>query len=344
MPALLFGSISALADTSELQRAAFNEAFHQHGLSWDWQQDEYRELLTQQRRPRPDRRVRPRTRRGGRRDRRARDEVRDLPHQAERRSRVRPRPGVAESVAAARAAGWQVGLVTTTSPENVTGVLDALEGHLGRENFDVVVDASLVEQPKPAPDAYRYALDKLGVVRGGQRRGRGQRRRGAVPPRPPVSRASLSPTRTPCCTTSEPAPVSHHLDVRRPAGGGGRPVTTTPLTRLRRPRGRVPHRRLRAHRVLPEDRRRRLRSREPAAGRHLPPMGPLPVDRRRGGRRPVRLADHRLLRRARHHADPAADRVPRDGEELGHRRTHRRRVRRVRAVAQGAGAGRSAVG
>ena len=76
---------------------------------------------------------------------------------------VRPRAGVADSVAAAREAGWQVGLVTTTSPENVSGVLDALEGHLGRENFDVVVDASLVEQTKPAPDAYRYALDKLGV-------------------------------------------------------------------------------------------------------------------------------------------------------------------------------------
>ena len=32
MPAILFGSISTLADTSELQRQAFNDAFSAHGL------------------------------------------------------------------------------------------------------------------------------------------------------------------------------------------------------------------------------------------------------------------------------------------------------------------------
>lgn len=32
MPAILLRSISTLADTSELQRQAFNQAFAQHGL------------------------------------------------------------------------------------------------------------------------------------------------------------------------------------------------------------------------------------------------------------------------------------------------------------------------
>ena len=36
MSAILFGSISTLADTSELQRRAFNEAFEAHGLDWNW--------------------------------------------------------------------------------------------------------------------------------------------------------------------------------------------------------------------------------------------------------------------------------------------------------------------
>lgn len=165
MPALLFGSISAVADTSELQRAAFNEAFRQHELSWDWQQDEYRALLTGN---------------GGRARiadyAHARGEEVDAAAVHRTKSEifraklttipVRPRPGVVDSIAAARAAGWQVGLVTTTSADNVSGLLDALEGHLDRENFDIVVDASLVDQPKPAPDAYRYALDKLGVDAG----------------------------------------------------------------------------------------------------------------------------------------------------------------------------------
>ena len=40
MSAILFGSISTLADTSEMQRAAFNEAFRAHGLDWSWSREE----------------------------------------------------------------------------------------------------------------------------------------------------------------------------------------------------------------------------------------------------------------------------------------------------------------
>jgi hypothetical protein len=43
--ALLFGSISTVADTSELQRAAFNRAFAEHGLDWTWDRDDYRAML-----------------------------------------------------------------------------------------------------------------------------------------------------------------------------------------------------------------------------------------------------------------------------------------------------------
>ena len=45
MSAILFGSISTLADTSELQREAFNRAFAEHGLNWRWDLDDYRTML-----------------------------------------------------------------------------------------------------------------------------------------------------------------------------------------------------------------------------------------------------------------------------------------------------------
>jgi beta-phosphoglucomutase-like phosphatase (HAD superfamily) len=45
MPAILFGSISTIVDTSELQREAFNEAFSEHGLDWRWEPPEYRKML-----------------------------------------------------------------------------------------------------------------------------------------------------------------------------------------------------------------------------------------------------------------------------------------------------------
>ena len=36
VPAILFGSIGTIVDTSELQREAFNEAFAKHDLHGNW--------------------------------------------------------------------------------------------------------------------------------------------------------------------------------------------------------------------------------------------------------------------------------------------------------------------
>ena len=45
MPAILFGSIGTIADTSELQRQSFNKAFALHNLQWQWSRAEYISLL-----------------------------------------------------------------------------------------------------------------------------------------------------------------------------------------------------------------------------------------------------------------------------------------------------------
>jgi len=43
--AILFGSTSTLADTSEVQRASFNEAFAVHQLGWSWSRQDSQEIL-----------------------------------------------------------------------------------------------------------------------------------------------------------------------------------------------------------------------------------------------------------------------------------------------------------
>ena len=43
--AILFGSIGTLIETSELQRNAFNQAFSENGLDWDWNPAQYQDLL-----------------------------------------------------------------------------------------------------------------------------------------------------------------------------------------------------------------------------------------------------------------------------------------------------------
>lgn len=165
MPAVLFGSISTVADTSELQRDAFNRAFAAHGLDWHWEREDYRALLEA----------------SGGADRvagyaRARDQQVDaaavhatksqLFRESLAAAHLDPRPGVRDTIAAARERGWSVGLVTTTSPANVAALLDALAPAIGASDFDVILDADSVARPKPDPDAYAAALERLAVQPG----------------------------------------------------------------------------------------------------------------------------------------------------------------------------------
>lgn len=161
MPALLFGSISTLADTSEIQRDSFNQAFAEHGLDWSWDQEEYAGLLGS----------------NGGRDRVAayaaeRGETVDADAVHATKSRiyqdtlastdVAPRAGVVETIAAAKEQGLQVGLVTTTSADNVAALGRALAGKVDFADLDVVVDQSQVAARKPDAEAYTYALTQLG--------------------------------------------------------------------------------------------------------------------------------------------------------------------------------------
>jgi len=45
MKSILFGSIGVLAESSEIQRRAFNEAFMEFGLDWYWNVANYIKML-----------------------------------------------------------------------------------------------------------------------------------------------------------------------------------------------------------------------------------------------------------------------------------------------------------
>jgi len=165
MPAVLFGSISTLADTSEIQRDAFNRAFAEHGLDWQWDREEYAGLLAS----------------SGGRDRvaayaeeRGEDVDADAVHATKSRiyqetlaaTEIAPREGVVETIRAAREQGFQVGLVTTTSADNLAALGAALADSVAFDEFDVVVDVSKVGARKPDAEAYSYALAQLGADAG----------------------------------------------------------------------------------------------------------------------------------------------------------------------------------
>ena len=161
MPAILFGSIGALADTSELQRESFNAAFARHDLDWNWSQDEYRTLLSGS--GGAQRIADYAETQGDSVDAAAVHATKSEIFQERLRTvGAAPRPGVTTTIAEALHDGVQVALVTTTSPENVKALGEALRPSVDLEQFALVVDTASVENTKPAPDAYEYALRELG--------------------------------------------------------------------------------------------------------------------------------------------------------------------------------------
>ncbi len=160
MSAILFGSISTIADTSELQREAFNEAFAEHGLDWHWDRDKYLSMLEHS---------------GG--ANRIADYARSLGqdvdaaavHQSKSRifqerlaeADVRPRPGVVDTIKSAKSQRLKVALVTTTSEQNIGSLIQALSPAIERAHFDIIVNSASVEQPKPDKAAYSFALTSL---------------------------------------------------------------------------------------------------------------------------------------------------------------------------------------
>ncbi len=161
MSAILFGSISTIADTSELQRDAFNKAFETHGLDWRWDREDYRTMLATS---------------GGKARIAEQAESRgesvdaEAVHQTKSAifqeslavAELEPREGVLETITGAKSQGWKVGLVTTTSRENISALLHALSPGIRPDHFDVVVDVSTVDRPKPDAAAYSFAIESLG--------------------------------------------------------------------------------------------------------------------------------------------------------------------------------------
>jgi HAD superfamily hydrolase (TIGR01509 family) len=77
----------------------------------------------------------------------------------ERLNRPRPLPGVAEAVAAIKAAGIDWAIATSSRKDQVKTSVDAL----GLDDEPAIIDASHVKNAKPEPDLLLYAAKELDV-------------------------------------------------------------------------------------------------------------------------------------------------------------------------------------
>jgi len=74
------------------------------------------------------------------------------------------RPGVERLLQEARTAGLKLAIASTTTLENAILLLKISLGENGPEWFDVIACGDIVANKKPAPDIYLYTLDKLGLT------------------------------------------------------------------------------------------------------------------------------------------------------------------------------------
>lgn len=169
LQALLFDVDGTLADTErDGHRVAFNLAFRDAGLDWDWDVALYAKLLAVT---------------GGK------ERIRyylehfstdftapaDLEgfiaglHQAKTKhytallaeGLIPLRSGVERLLHESRDAGLRLAIATTTTPANVEALLTRNLGAESMQWFEVIAAGDIVPAKKPAPDIYHYALQEL---------------------------------------------------------------------------------------------------------------------------------------------------------------------------------------
>lgn len=166
LEALLFDVDGTLAETEEVHREAFNEAFKSAELSWEWDKELYHELLSVT---------------GGKErilyhvERSGLEKSFFTPNYIAKlhaqktevyvammdEGKIELRPGIQQLLEDARKDGLRLAITTTTSHVNVERLLKATIGAHALDWFEVYATGDRVERKKPDPAIYQLALDEL---------------------------------------------------------------------------------------------------------------------------------------------------------------------------------------
>ncbi|MBE9076116.1 HAD-IA family hydrolase [Romeria aff. gracilis LEGE 07310] len=173
LQALIFDVDGTLAETErDGHRPAFNQAFAEAGLDWDWSPEQYDELLAVS-----GGKQRMRTYAEQSSDFQLPPRFADLDDFIEQVHGVKTqyfqdaiaageiplRPGVERLIRQAREAGVRLAISTTTRPENVEALIKSQLGEDSLSWFDAISAGDMVSDKKPAPDVYQLALSELGI-------------------------------------------------------------------------------------------------------------------------------------------------------------------------------------
>jgi len=165
MKSVFFGSIGAVAETSNFQREAYNTALKEAGLNWHWDRETYRQLLNYVGGQARLRLLSDATAASLSDDMIEQIHARktDLACEAIVAAKVPLRPGIERLTGMVTAGGGKLGFVTSTSTQNINAIFDL--GHAGFSHgaMDTVIGSAELEKGKPSPDAYLAALAQTGL-------------------------------------------------------------------------------------------------------------------------------------------------------------------------------------
>lgn len=172
LQALIFDVDGTLAETErDGHRVAFNRAFAQAGLDWDWSETLYGELLeiaggkeriqffVEQYNPHGSLPTNL-------------DHFAAYLHAAKSRfyqellqeNAIPLRPGVRRLLTEALNSGVRLAIATTSTLPNAMALLEHALAPDSRSWFDVIAAGNIVPAKKPAPDIYQFVLDKMGLT------------------------------------------------------------------------------------------------------------------------------------------------------------------------------------
>lgn len=161
--AFIFDVDGTLAETEEIHRTAFNQAFAEAGLGWFWTEDLYRRLLLVT---------------GGRERIAAyagecgaenidiaalHARKTELFNAALRLGPISLRPGVERIIRSGRERGVRLAIATTTSRPNVVSLIQATLGGGALDAFASIRTGEDVARKKPDPEVYGLVLSDLGL-------------------------------------------------------------------------------------------------------------------------------------------------------------------------------------
>jgi HAD superfamily hydrolase (TIGR01509 family) len=171
LEALIFDVDGTLADTErDGHRVAFNRAFEEAGLDWEWSIERYGKLLA--------------VTGGKERIRHYLDHYnRDFPRPDEldafiarlhasktqhythmlSQGLIPMRNGVKRLLDEARSAGLRLAIATTTTPANVSALLQHSLDPDAEDWFEVIAAGDIVAAKKPAADIYLWAMQRMGL-------------------------------------------------------------------------------------------------------------------------------------------------------------------------------------